>query len=171
MADVKGTIDRSAEIVRAIQELARTRVLVGIPQEKTARRDTTRATNALLGYVHEMGSPANNVPARPWLVPGIQQGMPDIKRALQAIGKAAIEGRERAVEQGFHAVGLIAQNAVRARIRSNIPPPLKPATIAARRRRSKGSSYRRKATTASDVTALIDTAQFLNSTGYVIRKT
>lgn len=171
MADVKTTVDRVDDVLRGIAELARSRVMVGIPENKDARRDGDRAGNALIGLVHEHGSPAKNIPARPWLRPGVQQGMPRILTISKNIGKAALDGKIDVVEQGFHAVGLAAVNAVRARISSNIPPPLSPRTIAARRRRTKGSKYRRKAKTASEVVTLIDTAQLRNAVSYVVRKT
>jgi hypothetical protein len=167
---VKVVIDRMPTVLKGIEAMTGTQVLVGIPEDKTTRTDG-RATNALIGYVHEVGSAARNIPARPWLVPGVQQAVPNIVRAQQGIASSAINGKVDAVEQGSHAVGLIAQNAVRAMISSNIPPPLKPATIRARQRRSKGSSYRRKATSAIDVTTLVDSGQLRASISYVVRKT
>jgi hypothetical protein len=167
---VKTPIDRVAEVLRNLEALARTRVLVGIPEERNARSDG-KASNALIGYIAENGSPAKNIPARPWLEPGVQQAMPQILKAQQGIGKAALEGRAGDVEQGLQAVGLLAQNAVRARISSNISPPLKPATIAARRRRSKGSTYRRTAQSAGDAVALVDTGQFRNAVSFIVKKT
>jgi len=161
--------DRTADILKGITELARTKVLVGIPEENTDRQDGP-ATNALLGYVHEFGSPARNIPPRPWLIPGAQNGLPQALDLMKTTAQAGLSGNATAVYRGLNAVGLTLQNTVRARISSNIPPPLAPSTIANRRRRSTGSAYRRKATTASDTTTLIDTGQLRNSISYTITK-
>jgi hypothetical protein len=65
--------------------------------------------------------------------------------------------------------GQAAVSGIKVRIVAGIPPPLSPVTVARRRIRSAGSSYRRRATTASDTTPLVDTAQMLNSVSFVLR--
>jgi hypothetical protein len=171
---VRVTEDHTAELIANLRELARIKLLVGIPEQETERQDdaggSSHATNALIGYVAENGSPARNIPARPWLGPGIKAGQDQGLEVLKATATKALDGKAGEVEQGFNAAGIVFVNAVQARIRSNIPPPLAPATIRNRRRRSKGSTYRRKATTAADVVALIDTGQFLRSVSYVVKK-
>ena len=67
------------------------------------------------------------------------------------------------------AAGQSAATAAQTRIREGIAPPLAQATVTARRRRSKGAKYRRKATSPSEVTPLIDTGQLLRSITYVFR--
>ena len=57
----------------------------------------------------------------------------------------------------MEAAGIEAQNAVRLRVRSNTPPPLKAATIAARKRRGHDSEN-----------TLVETGQFLNSHTYIV---
>lgn len=47
------------------------RVTVGI-HESDSSRDDQGATNAQIGATHEFG--AQNIPARPWLVPGVESG-------------------------------------------------------------------------------------------------
>jgi hypothetical protein len=167
--------DHTAELIANLRELARYKLLVGIPEEKAERQDdggaSSHATNALIGFVAENGSPARNIPARPWLGPGIKAGQDQGLKVLKATATKALDGKAGEVEQGFNAAGIGFVNAVQSRIRSNIPPPLAPATIRNRRRRSKGSTYRRKATTAADVVALIDTGQFIRSVSYVVKKT
>lgn len=166
---VKVTKDRTADIQKALADLVSTRILVGIPEEKNARDDGP-ATNSLIGYVHEKGSPARNIPPRPWLVPGVENAGEQIVGGLTNAGLAAIDGNAARVEQIMNAVGMAARNSVVERISSNIPPPLSPKTIAARRRRSKGSSYRRKATVAADTTTLVDKGELRGAITYVIRK-
>ena len=64
------TQDNLANIQKALHDLSRTTVHVGIPEEKSKRKSPDKMTNAALGYIHEYGSPANNIPARPWLKTG-----------------------------------------------------------------------------------------------------
>jgi hypothetical protein len=89
---------------------------------------------------------------------------------MRNAGRAAIEGDAHRADQILTAVGIAGRNAVVKKISSNIPPPLKPATIRARQRRSKGSKYRRKAATAADTRTLVDTGQLRRSITSVVRK-
>ena len=52
--------DNTAAVLRTVQEMAKKRVLIGIPAEKAARKGDP-ITNASLGYIHENGSPARNI--------------------------------------------------------------------------------------------------------------
>src|SRR5215469_4283322 len=63
------TKDRTAAVVSALQELVRTRVLVGIPENTAARKDGS-VSNAQLAYWFENGT--QTMPARPSFVPGVQ---------------------------------------------------------------------------------------------------
>lgn len=156
------------DIARAIEALARKRLLIGIPQEKNPRSGDPIG-NAALGYIHEFGSPARNIPARPFLTPGVQAAMPAISAELRKAGQAAFAGDLAAVDTALGRAGIIAVNSVQATIQAGIPPPLAPATVARRRRRTPGSSYRRKAMTPADATPLIDTGALLRSITWVIR--
>lgn len=158
--------DAADKIRKAIQELSRKSILVGIPAEKDARDDGPMG-NAALGFIHEHGSPAANIPARPFLAPGIEAAQDQITGYLEKAAVAALNGQP--FEEFFRQAGQAAVNSVDARIRAGIPPPLTPGTIAGRRRRSAGSDYRRKASSATDVTPLIDTGALLGSITYIIR--
>jgi hypothetical protein len=166
---MKVTRDNVKAVLAGIKELNSTRVLVGIPADKAGRHDGP-VTNAALGYIHENGAPESGIPARPFLVPGVARVATDTATSLGQAGTAALEGRPQVVRKILMATGQRAVNSVQATIRAGIPPPLKPATVAGRRKRSRGSSYRRKATTAADTTPLIDTGQLLRSITYVLRK-
>jgi hypothetical protein len=160
-------VDQVNKVVEGLRLLAVTRVMVGIPAEKTTREGPIN--NAALGYIHENGAPEVNIPARPFLIPGVKSVQTETVDGLRKATEFATDGRPDAVERQFHRVGLRAVSSVKSVIRSKIPPPLKPATVAARRRRSKGSKYRRKAVSPGDVTPLIDTGAMLNSITYVLR--
>jgi len=152
------TVDNRSQVAAAMRNLTGSRVLVGIPAEKTAREgDDTGVTNSLIGYIAEFGSPAQNIPARPWLMPGIKDGEAKITTALKKTAVFVIRGDNGALQTGLEAVGLIAQTAVKNRIVSGPFAPLAPATIAARKRRGH-----------EGIKPLIETGQFLASVSYVV---
>lgn len=174
MADAKivVTLDNTAKLAENIQKLSEFRVLVGIPEDKDPRPAPDTIGNAALGYIHEHGSPIRNIPPRPWLVPGVLASRDAWQKQMERAGEAAtgLMWDPGAVEKALMAAGQAAVNGVRNRIRAGIPPPLKPATIAARRRRSKGSKYRRKAKSASDTTPLYDTGNLVKAITSVVEK-
>jgi len=182
---VKVTKDRTAAIVSAIQELARTSVLVGIPEDTAARKDGS-VSNAQIGFWMEHGT--QHVPARPSLVPGVAAAKDKITAALQNAGKAALDGNSAKAEQLMNAAGLAARNSVVERINSNIPPPLAASTVA---RRSVGYGRRRRMSkkrgisiaalareeialgehgAAGGVIALINSGQFRSAFTWVLKK-
>jgi hypothetical protein len=163
--------DHTKELFQALDGLTKIQVLVGIPAE-TAGRNVTAGNpinNAMLGYIHETGSPLNNIHARPFLYPGVKNSQRDWMPRLAAAGRAALNNNSSEALRGFETAGEIAASAVKDRIAGGIPPPLKPATVAARRRRTPGSSYRRKAETPADAIPLIDTGQLLKSITFVLK--
>lgn len=166
-AKVVRTIGKTRRVLQGVKELTESRLFVGIPQTKAPR--TGPINNAALGYIHEFGSAAARIPARPWLKPGVQSIRKELALRFAKAGQGVLGGREK-IEKHLMAIGLLAVNAVRKRIQAGIPPPLAPSTVARRRQRSAGSKYRRKATTAAQTTPLIDTGKMLASITYVIRK-
>lgn len=151
--------DITDKVLANIQKMASDRLLIGIPAEKAARKGDP-ITNAALGYIHENGSPARNIPARPFLVPGVRKATPKCLEVLKAAGKAALTAGPEALDKGLNAAGLVAQSAVKNQIRSQEGfTPLKAGTLAARKRNGfKGEK------------ALIRTGQLLNSITYVVRE-
>lgn len=166
---LKTIVDRTRAVSQALNTLASTRVMVGIPAEKAGRRNSP-IDNAALGYIHELGAPEANIPARPFLVPGVASAQREVEGYLRQASDAAFDGNMGKMLRALNAAGLKAATAVKKKISEGIPPPLKPSTIRKRRIRSPGSSYRRKATGAGDVKPLIDTAQMLRAITYVLRK-
>lgn len=151
------TRDDVAKLLKNIEAMTGKQVQIGIPAEGNSRRGDPIG-NAAIGYIQENGSPANNIPARPFLVPGVEQATP---KAIQQLKKAAAAGLENAeaVDRGLNAAGLIAQTAVKNRIRNSVGfAPLAPSTIAARQ--AKG---------AVGTKPLIRTGQLLNSITYVVK--
>jgi hypothetical protein len=155
-------------IIKQIERLGKTTVLVGIPAEKNQRKTDTRINNAALGYIQETGSPAAHIPPRPFLRPGVDSSRNEWLPKLEAAGRAASNGEN--FDRLLREAGELAVRAVKRRIQAGIPPPLSPETVRRRRRRTPGSKYRRKALTPADVTPLIDTGSLINSITTVIRR-
>lgn len=192
---VKVTVDRLAVVVANIKAMGEKRVMVGIPESNPERREDTKdskvkvsggkasggaasdVNNATLGYIHETGSPAQGIPARPFLIPGVQSARKDVTNALKSAAKQALNGDKRAVEKGLERAGMIAQAAVREAITHGSFEPLAESTLKARARRGrKGAKAELKARAEgaepSNALAkpLIDTGQLRNSVTYVVRK-
>lgn len=156
------------DIEAAIRALAKKRLYIGVPQEKDPRPGEPIG-NASLAYIHNLGSPARNIPARPHLVPGVEAALPEIIGYLQAAATAALAGDLAGIDRELTKAGITGVNSVRSTMQAGIPPPLQPTTVARRRVRTPGSSYRRQAVTAADVTPLIDTGSLLSAYTYVIK--
>jgi hypothetical protein len=137
--DVTKVVDNVGQLMDRVAQLTYSDVLVGIPAERSGRRDRG-PTNAELGRIHEFGSPAHNIPARPFLYPG---GKKIQKQALAMMKQAAIDalqGTGAPVDETLNRVGMLARDSVVESITNPVPPfePLKPATIRARLRRTAG---------------------------------
>jgi hypothetical protein len=158
-----------AALAEAIRQLSRRRLLIGIPQENDPRRGEPIG-NASLAYIHNFGSPARNIPARPHAIPGIEKAMPAMEKHLRAAAAAALDGKVSEIDAALSRAGIIAVESIRDTVRAGVPPPLSQNTIDRRRTRTPGSTYRRKAQTPADAVPLIDTGAYLASWTYVIEK-
>lgn len=156
------TVDNLAKVAAGIELLASTRVMVGIPSEKTERREEGSEepiNNAEIGYLMENGSPEANIPARKHFLPAMRGKQKETADGLRKAAELAMDGRPKAVAQQLARVGSINASAVKAYINAGVNPPLAPATLDARRRRG-----------VKRTKPLIDTAQYRNAITYVIRK-
>lgn len=154
--------DITKQVLKALNNLTKKQVLVGIPAANADREpepgEPPGITNAVIGYLMENGSPAANIPARPHLVPGIESIEPEIARRYRVGAQAVLDGKTDSLDDTHAAVGLLAVAAVQRKIDSVIPPPLSPRTLAARRARGRTGE-----------TPLIDTGQYRRAQNYVIR--
>lgn len=179
------TLDKTAQFFAGVEALIGTRVMVGVPAEKTDRRDEgiNKLTNAALAYIHTNGAPEVGIPARPFLEPGIRRVQGQTVELFKKAGQLALSGQAGAVDRILHAVGLINQASARSVITEGIPPPLAAGTVERRIGRRKSKKWRadRRALVAANVdaglapgaglfTPLIDSAQLLKSVSYVLRK-
>lgn len=153
--------DDVKSVLAGIKFATRKTVLIGIPYDHTARPGDVGVSNAMIGHINEFGSPTQNIPARPHLVPGVLAVREQVTKILAdglvngfARGN---EGREY-LNKAMHAAGLIAVASVKTTITDRLTPALSGYTI--KRRLEKGRT--------GDL-PLVDSAQYINSFTYVIR--
>jgi hypothetical protein len=151
--------DRWPKIKASIQGLTAAGVYVGIPAENAARDDDAPLNNAAIGYIHENGAPEVNIPARPWLVPGVKGAQKDLAALMRKAAKFAAQGESGKVGMVMHAAGIKAVSAVKLMISSNIQPALAEGTLAARRRRG-----------VTRTNTLVDTGNLQNHINYVVKE-
>jgi hypothetical protein len=177
------TVDRLDDVLKSITSLVQQEILVGVPDSTAGRKDDDQPiSNAEIGYIQENGSPANNIPARPHLVPGVEGAQAKFTPQLEKGVQAALDGEMGQVASRLNAAGLIAQTAVRNKIDSGPFVPLSPLTLLARMHRQGGGTVTGK--TLGELGAfvgpvdqravrskpLIDTGQYRNSITYVVKK-
>lgn len=147
--------DALPDLLRRLAAVAQRDVLVGVPAGE--ERDDG-PSNAEIGYQNEFGSPANNIPARPHLLPGVAAVQDKVIAKLTRAADAAATGRPSDAERHLHAAGLLAQNSVRRTLTTTAYRPLSERTLAERRARGRTGTK-----------PLIDTGQYRRSITYVVR--
>jgi hypothetical protein len=154
--------DITAQVLKSLQSMTKKQCLVGIPAANADREpepgEKTEVNNALIGYVMENGSPAQNIPARPHLVPGVESIEPEIAARYRAGAIAVLDGRASSLDDTHTAVGLIAVAAVQRKIDDGPYVPLAPRTL--QRRRARGRTGEKP---------LIDSGQYRRAQNFVIR--
>lgn len=122
---------KEKDIFRAINYLKSRNILVGIPSfsPKNRRDDTAKITNAQIGYINEYGSPARNIPARPFLIPSIKEQQDVISSKLKAAGKAAAAGDIAEIEKIYQGLALSVPSGVQEYILRGLQPPLANVTL------------------------------------------
>lgn len=183
---VRTVVDNSETLIKNIDALLGYGVYVGVPESQDGRNDGEPIGNATLAYIHDNGSPARGIPARPFMKPGIEKVQSTIADIMKAAAIASLKGKQEVADFLYIKAGLVAQSSIRNTIRSGIPPPLKPETIRGRKY-SRFTKSRRKseieymqaiksgkdsdvAFSESGIVPLINTSQLLNSINFVVRK-
>jgi hypothetical protein len=136
------THDEMASFMKALTAMQAKSVLAGFPagdEEREATKvengkvvmDGTPAgiTNAALAYIHNTGEPEKNIPARPFMVEGIETKADDIADGMEQVGIAALDGNVQAVDVGLHTVGTIARDAIKGKIIDGPFEPLAESTL------------------------------------------
>lgn len=177
---VKQTADMAGAIRKAVESLTEKDVYIGVPAEKAGDLKGG-ITNAELSYIHEFGAPAAGIPARPHLLPGVEDIIPEAAEELKAAARAALDGKAGAVDAALTNIGRLGQNAVRAKFQDNDWPPLKASTLDAKPLKKddqgtvlkdkKGNALRGKSRREKGrINPLLDTGQLMKSHTFVIRK-
>jgi hypothetical protein len=182
---VKITKTAQQPLNTTLNALADLEVLVGYPEDGSARKagedgKSAELTNAALAYIHDNGAPEQNIPARPFMLPGIESVQRELDSKLKQIGRAAMRDQPppNVVEVGLTQVGLIAQKGIQKYINAGVDPPLSDRTLQARARRKRGSKSAKLdlAARAAGVDPgvslskpLIDTTQMRDAVTFVIR--
>jgi len=149
--------DNAAAVLASLKAIASKDVLVGIPEEKSERDDVPFG-NAGIGYINENGSPAQNIPARPHLVPGVRSVDEQTLPHLRAAAQAAMSGNTAAAEMELNRAGALAANGVKRYMTITGFTPLADRTINARLARGRTGDK-----------PLIDTGQYRRAITYVVR--
>ncbi len=95
------TTDNLAKVLATMAQLVKKDVLVGIPDSAPEREEDTPLSNAQIGYILDNGSPKANIPARPFLVPGVENVQPEIVDEFRSGAKAALDGNAAGVERSL----------------------------------------------------------------------
>ncbi len=184
--------DGMAAFERAVRDLVKNQVLVGIPAEDASRTpapgEKATLNNAEIGYIQEFGSPEKNIPARPFLMPAVEKMAATITAVYGKAAEKALTDGPAAVEAAHTKIGLAAQVAIRQEILSGSFAPLSERTLQARARRMTSSGKLSKsavskqareelasraagnAPSAANAKPLYDTQSLFKSINYVIRR-
>lgn len=174
-SNVTATGNGLLDILQAVGELSKVDVLVGIPHGET-RADGDGLTNAQIGYLQENGSPAMNIPDRPFLVPGVEEVQDEVGDTLVKAVDAALTGNHKRMMFFLEMAGKKAMDSVRMYFVNGEFAPLSLATIQARARRGrKGAKKYLKQLESGPaetglVRPLIDTGELRKSVTYIIMK-
>lgn len=162
---VKVTADFVGDFEDILSKLRNDAVLVGIPEEKTARKGN-EINNATLLAINEYGSAHNNIPARPVVNNGIENARDAIAEQFGKAAKYALTNGANALDVFYERAGIVASNSIKKAINDqdfrgggpdNEGP--RPSTLRARRRRGfKG------------IKSLVVTGQMRNAITYVVVK-
>jgi len=150
-------VDTAQSILDALKALANKDVLVGIPESKD-ERDDGDIGNAAIGYINENGSPAQNIPPRPHLKPGVKSVEQDFMPHLKAAAQKALEGNAEGAVTSLDRAGTVAANGVKRCITITGFIPLSDVTLDQRRKRGRTGNK-----------PLIDTGEYRRSITHVVR--
>ena len=163
------------KLMLAFAKITKNEVLVGVPADSSAR-DPNVINNATLAYIHDNGAPEANIPARPFMRPGIKKVERDLSLQFKTAASKAMQG-EDVVLRYLHRAGLIASSSIKNTINEGIPPPLAESTLRGRARRNMKGSKAELASRAEGnapsidtTTPLVVTGGLRNSITYVVRE-
>lgn len=115
------------EIVEPLKALAKLDVLVGVPYD--GEREEDGISNAELGRIHEDGSPANNLPDRPHLIPGVKNAEEKTAQYFKAAVNKALDNDLTGAKHELVKAGMNADQEVKQIIQSGELAPLAMSTL------------------------------------------
>jgi hypothetical protein len=148
-------------------------VLVGIPENKSARKGTDTVNNAELLYIHTHGSALRHIPARPVIEPAIEHGQAKLSEGMGTAAQLLLEGKPAQAKKQLKAVGLMGQTMAQEWFydQRNGWPPDSPETIARKIDKMRGKKKKEAlANPGEATTTLIDTAQMQKAIVWVLRE-
>lgn len=161
-------VDKNEMLQKAFDRMKRTAIYVGIPSgaDDDKRDDGEPITNSELGYIHEFGSPSANIPARPFLKPGVQSNEGTLRKRMRKAAVEAMRGNEDAFSEQMERAALGAAVAVQEYMREGEFAPLAPSTVRQRIRKIK-----KLGSTDMTIKPLIDTGSLRQAiTGVVVEE-
>jgi hypothetical protein len=175
------TTDEMGAFMKAFKDMQAKEVLAGFPEDETPREDEdgnpSPITNAALGYIHNTGMPEQNIPARPFMVEGIETKREPISDGMEVAGLAALDGDVQGIDKALMAVALIAQDGIKNKILDGPFEPLAESTLRARAARGREGAQKEldsraagNAPNAENARPLNDTAQMRNAVQGVVRE-
>jgi len=178
------TTDHLPQMQADLALLIGTEVMVGFPEESTDRQPdetgSTPPTNAALGFIHDNGAPEVNIPARPFMTPGIESVETKVAdrlvSAADMVFSAPPRAKAAAMDVALHRVGLVAETGLKKKINEGVPPPLSEYTLAKRAAKGRKGAQKELENRAQGLPPstqlakpLIDTGELRNSIKYAIR--
>ncbi|HHG9959574.1 TPA: hypothetical protein ACPZLH_000692 [Yersinia enterocolitica] len=167
---LKVRVDKANSVLAALKSIGNKDVLVGIPESTSNRSpeegEKVTIGNAQIGYINECGSPAQNIPARPHLQPGVQSVQDKTIAKLKQAAQATFDGNSGAADKALNQAGLIASNAVKRYMTITNLVPLADSTLEARARRGRKGAARELARRSGDSSVMDknDAGQFISNT-------
>lgn len=183
--------DGTKKLKSSLAKLTAQEVLVGIPASKNEREteDAAVMNNATLAFIHNNGSPAQGVPARPFMEPAVEltrEATTKVFKEAAQKGTKGSEAAESAANKALKTVGLMVSQKMKELINLGLYPELKPETIANRYKsrqtlkQRKGEKEYLERVKAGEMSAqvqaslgikpLVNTGQLRNALTYVLRK-
>ena len=185
------TVDLSEALKKATQDLLRKDLLVGIPADSAPRppepgEKAAPPPNSLLGYLHEFGDDEKKIPARPFLMPGVENAKPQIVKGLEIAGRAVLDMQANGLEKGLTYAGEFAVASVQKKIIDGPFAPLSARTLEDRARRRNDNGRLKQGETnkaarrelanraagelpSADAKPLYDTHSLFSSVTFVVR--
>ena len=165
------TTSRIDEVKKAVNRIKGAAVFVGIASgSKGDARSDGGPSNHGLGFIHEYGSPSRNIPARPFLIPGVRNASEKAVKKMQGAIKAGLHGDRIAMDALLEQAGMIAVSGAKKEISSGNFEPLKPSTLRNRHRSRMTKGKRENELKGEDVRPLINTGALRDSIDYIVVK-